>query len=72
MATLAEIRPKALRRIIDCAQDAGIDVSDWKRAANPARCYAWSFYAGRTTAFSSSVTLDIAAKIAAWFVSAVS
>jgi hypothetical protein len=43
MATLDEIRPKTLRRIMDCAQEAGIDVSDWKRAANPSRCYAWSF-----------------------------
>jgi 5-methylcytosine-specific restriction enzyme A len=43
MATLEEIRPKSLRRIMDCAEEAGIDVSDWKRAANPSRCYAWSF-----------------------------
>lgn len=28
---------------MDCAREAGIDVSDWKRAANPSRCYAWSF-----------------------------
>jgi len=40
---LDEIKPKAVRRIIDCAQEAGIDVSDWKQAANLSRCYAWSF-----------------------------
>lgn len=43
MVTLHDLRPKSLRRIIDCAQEAGIDVTDWKRAANPSRCYAWSF-----------------------------
>lgn len=43
MAALDEIRPKTCQRVIDCAQEAGIDVSDWKTAGNPSRCYAWSF-----------------------------
>ena len=44
MATLDEISPKTRRLIIDCAREAGIDVTDWKRAADPSRCYDWSFF----------------------------
>jgi len=44
MATLDDIRPRTRRRIMDCAKEAGIDVSGWNRADNPSQCYAWSFF----------------------------
>jgi 5-methylcytosine-specific restriction protein A len=51
LSLLAELKPKAKKRIIDLVSAAGIDVSDWadfkggaKRAAsNPKYCYEWSF-----------------------------
>jgi hypothetical protein len=47
MNTLAIIKPKTKHRIIDVVEAAGLDVSDWATAKDPATnpkyCYEWAF-----------------------------
>jgi 5-methylcytosine-specific restriction enzyme A len=50
MALPTEIRPKQKLRVIDLAEQAGLDVSDWANyanglrspGANPKYCYEWA------------------------------